>query len=126
MDSRAKSQHHLLKSFSYALDGIKTAIMSERNMRIHLVSSAIVIGGSFYFSITRLEWLIILMAIGGVLALELINTAIERLVDLVMEEYHPLAKQAKDMAAGAVILYAILSVVIGIVIFFPYLLKLLN
>ncbi len=93
-------------------------------MRIHLVCSIIVIGASFYFSITRLEWLFILIAIGGMLAFEIVNTAVERVVDLVTDEYHPLAKQAKDLAAGAVFLYAILSVIIGVVIFIPYLLKL--
>jgi undecaprenol kinase len=79
---------------------------------------------SYYFSITKTEWLFILVAIGGMFALELVNTAIERLVDLVTAEYHPLAKQAKDLAAGAVLVYAILSVGIGMVIFLPYLLKL--
>jgi undecaprenol kinase len=127
MDSHAKkSPNRLLKSFSYALVGIKTAIKSERNMQIHFVSSVLAIGASFYFSITRLEWIFILLAIGGMFALELINTAIERLVDLVTEEYHPLAKQAKDLAAGAVFIYAILSVIIGIVIFSPYLPNLLK
>jgi len=121
MDSRAKGKpNHFLKSLSYALEGIKTAVKAERNMRIHLVCSVIIIGCSYYFSITRLEWLFILVAIGGMLALELINTAIERLVDLVIDEYHPLAKQAKDVAAGAVLLYAILSVIVGIIIFYPY------
>jgi undecaprenol kinase len=127
MDSHAKDRRNqLLRSFSFALAGIKTAIKAERNMRIHLVSSMLIIGGSFYFSITRVEWLFILLAIGGMLALELVNTAIERLVDLVTKDYHPLAMQAKDLAAGAVFLYAIFSVIIGIVIFSPYLLKLLK
>jgi undecaprenol kinase len=125
MDSHAKKKpNSMLKSFSCAIVGIKTAIKAERNMRIHLISTVLVIGGSFYFSITRIEWLFILLTIGGMLALELINTAIERIVDLVTGEYHPLAKQAKDLAAGAVFLYAVLSVGIGFVIFLPYLLKL--
>jgi undecaprenol kinase len=122
MDSHAKVKpNHLRNSFFYAFAGIKTAVKAERNMRIHLIFSVIAIGGSFYFSITRLEWLFILMAIGGMFALEIINTAIERLVDLVIEEYNPLAKQAKDLAAGAVLIYAILSVIVGIIVFSPYL-----
>ena len=68
---------------------------------ISLVPS-LLLARSFYFSITKIEWLFILLAIGGMFALELVNTAIERVVDLVTEEYHPLAKQAKDLAAGAV------------------------
>lgn len=93
-------------------------------MRIHFISSIIVVLISFYFSITKIEWVFILFAIGGMFALELLNTAIERVVDLVTAEYHPLAKQAKDLAAGAVLIYAVLSVVIGIVIFLPYVLNL--
>lgn len=125
MDLRDNKQPiPLLKSFSFAVYGIMTAIKTERNMRIHLSCTVIVIGCSFYFSITKIEWLFILFAIGGMLALELVNTAIERVVDLVTNEYHPLAKQAKDLAAGAVFIYMILSVVIGLVILLPYLFKL--
>lgn len=124
MDSHDKRKPvPLLRSFSYAFYGIKTAIESERNMRIHIISSILVIGASFYFSLTKVEWLFILFAIGGMFALELVNTAIERVVDLVTSEFHPLAKQAKDIAAGAVIIYAILSVIIGGIIFFPHVLK---
>ncbi|MBI0576386.1 diacylglycerol kinase family protein [Neobacillus cucumis] len=125
MDSRGKGKTiPLLRSFAYAIDGIRTAIIAERNMRIHLLFSFLVIGGSFFFSITRMEWLFIILVISGMFALELINSAIERVVDLVTEEYHPLAKQAKDLAAGAVFLYAIFSVIIGIIVFFPYIRKL--
>jgi len=88
-------------------------------MKIHcLVASIVIILGGFY-GLSAIEWMFISFAIGGVLALELLNTAIERVVDLVTEELHPLAKQAKDIAAGAVLIYAILSVVIGSIIFFP-------
>jgi len=89
-------------------------------MKSHLFCSIIVLLVSYYFSITKMEWIFILFAIGGMFALELVNTAIERVVDLVTAEYHPLAKQAKDMAAGAVLIYAVLSIAIGIFIFFPY------
>ncbi|WHX99354.1 diacylglycerol kinase family protein [Neobacillus sp. DY30] len=119
MDSRDKHVH-LWKSFSYALTGIKTALWSERNMRIHLCVSMLVIGCSIFFSISKLEWLFVIVAIGGIFSLELVNTAIERVVDLVTEDYHPLAKQAKDLAAGAVFIYAVTAVVIGSIIFFPY------
>ncbi|WP_413308697.1 diacylglycerol kinase family protein [Bacillus sp. 1P10SD] len=116
--------HPLLGSFSYAATGIFTALLSERNMRIHLISSIVVFLFSIYFSITKMEWMFILLAIGGMFSLELINTAIERVVDLVTKEYHPLAKQAKDIAAGAVFVYAFLSVIIGSIIFIPYIIKL--
>ncbi|WP_026572416.1 diacylglycerol kinase family protein [Bacillus sp. UNC438CL73TsuS30] len=127
MDSRGKGKTiPLLRSFAFAIEGIRTAIIAERNMRIHLLFSFLVIGGSFFFSITRMEWLFIILAISGMFALELINSAIERAVDLVTEEYHPLAKQAKDLAAGAVFLYAIFSVIIGIIVFFPYIRELFS
>jgi len=123
MDSQDKS-YPLKSSFSFAFSGILTALRMERNMRFHFISSIIVLLISIYFSITKIEWIFILFTIGGMFALELLNTAIERVVDLVTADYHPLAKQAKDMAAGAVLVYAALSVVIGIVIFLPYVLKL--
>ncbi|WHY76168.1 diacylglycerol kinase family protein [Neobacillus sp. WH10] len=123
MDSQDKS-FPLISSFSFAFSGILLALRTERNMRIHFISSIFVLLVSFYFSITKIEWVFILFAIGGMFALELLNTAIERVVDLVTAEYHPLAKQAKDLAAGAVLIYAALSVVIGIVIFLPYVLNL--
>ncbi|MFK9091418.1 diacylglycerol kinase family protein [Bacillus salipaludis] len=123
MDSQDKS-FPFMKTFVFAFTGILTALRMERNMRFHFIASIIVIIGSFSFSITKVEWVFVLFAIGGMFALELMNTAIERVVDLITTEFHPLAKQAKDLAAGAVLVYAILSVVIGIVIFSPYVLKL--
>lgn len=122
MDSRDKPVR-LWKSFSYALTGIKTALWSERNMRIHLIASIFVIGCSLYFSISKFEWLFVIVAIGGIFSLELINTAIERVVDMITDKYHPLAKQAKDLAAGAVFIYAVTAVVIGIFIFLPHVLR---
>lgn len=125
MDSNAKpAQFGILRSFSYAFAGIATALRAERNMRFHFFSSIVVLLFAYYFSITKTEWLFILVLIGGMFALEMVNTAIERVVDLVTDEYHFLAKQAKDLAAGAVLVFAILSVVIGIVIFLPYILEL--
>ncbi|MEH6904325.1 diacylglycerol kinase family protein [Neobacillus drentensis] len=121
MDSNDKRpQQSWLGTFSNAFAGILVALKSEKNMKSHLFCSIIVLLVSYYFSITKMEWIFILFAIGGMFALELVNTAIERVVDLVTAEYHPLAKQAKDMAAGAVLIYAVLSIAIGIFIFFPY------
>ncbi|WP_077214013.1 diacylglycerol kinase family protein [Bacillus dakarensis] len=113
---RAKGVIH---SFQYALKGIKTALAEERNMRIHFSVSIAVILLGLITKITATEWLFVLIAIGGVFSLELINSSIERVVDLVTKEYHPLAKQAKDLAAGAVFIYAILSVIVGMIIFLP-------
>jgi undecaprenol kinase len=123
MDSNGKRPQSWVGTFSNAFAGIAVTLKSEKNMRFHLCCSIIVLLVSYYFSITKTEWLFILLAIGGMFALELVNTAIERVVDLVTAEFHPLAKQAKDMAAGAVLVYAVFSVAIGIFIFFPYILK---
>ncbi|MCH6266513.1 diacylglycerol kinase family protein [Neobacillus citreus] len=111
-------------TFTYAIEGIVTALKHERNMRFHAISAVIVIAFGLFFSITKIEWLFILVSIGGMFSLELLNTAIERVVDLVTNEYKPLAKQAKDIAAGAVFIFAIITLVIGIVIFLPYVLEL--
>ncbi|XJZ26266.1 diacylglycerol kinase family protein [Bacillota bacterium Lsc_1132] len=109
----------LWKSISYAFAGIIAVAKNERNFQIHLAASVIAIVFSLYLSISKTEWLFILIAIGGVLSLELVNSAIERVIDLVTSEYHPLAKQAKDFAAGAVLVYAIMAAAVGLVIFLP-------
>ncbi|WP_394137497.1 diacylglycerol kinase family protein [Cytobacillus oceanisediminis] len=114
-----KRTHSVLKSFTFAFAGIKSAVKKEKNLQIHLVISAAVILLGIMLAISRLEWIMVLFAIGGMLSLELMNTAVERVVDLATEDYHPLAKQAKDIAAGAVFIYAALSVIIGAIIFLP-------
>ncbi|OCA91147.1 hypothetical protein A8F94_04625 [Bacillus sp. FJAT-27225] len=114
-----QGNNRLIKSFGYALAGIGSAIRKEKNLQIHLAISFIVVVLSFLLSISKIEWLFVLLAIGGMLSLELMNTAIEKTVDLVTKEFHPLAKQAKDIAAGAVFVYALLSVLIGLIIFLP-------
>ena len=122
-DKERKKPISLLSSFSFAIFGIWTAIKQERNIRIHLSISVIVIILGFLLSITATQWILIFLTIGGMISLEILNTAIERIVDLVTLDFHPLAKQAKDLAAGAVFSFAIISVIIGIIIFGPYLLR---
>jgi len=115
----------LVKSFSYAMNGIKNAIAKERNLQIHLFISLLVFLLAFYFEISREEWIILICLIGAMVTLELVNTAIERLVDLVTKDYHPLAKLAKDISAGAVLTFAFTSVIVGLIIFWPYFSQLL-
>lgn len=122
MDSNGKEprpKNRLLRSFSYAISGFKHSVRTEKNMQIHLFATVLVLVASVVFAISVTEWLFVFLAIGGVLALELMNTALERVVDLTTGEHHPLAKQAKDAAAGAVFLYAIIAVIIGMMIFLP-------
>ncbi|WP_428909166.1 diacylglycerol kinase family protein [Niallia sp. Krafla_26] len=118
-DLRDKKSKGVLYSFKYALEGILHGVISERNLKIHTVIAVIVILFGFLFKISSTEWMFIVIAIGGVYSLELMNTAIERIVDHVSPQYHPLAKQAKDVAAGAVLIYACMSVIIGCIIFIP-------
>lgn len=109
----------LYKSFGYAFEGIFTGIKKERNMKIHCLAMAAVVLAGIVFRISIAEWCICLILFGMILSLELINTAIEAVVDLVTEEKKPLAKLAKDTAAGAVLIAAIMAAGVGLLIFIP-------
>ena len=107
-----------IKSVPHAFRGILTLIKSENNFRIHLLAVVVVIITGFYLDLTEGEWLAIILTMGGVLALEAVNTAIEAVVDLVSPEYHDLAKKAKDIAAGAVLLFVFAALAVAGVILF--------
>lgn len=108
----------LIESFNFAVQGIIYALKKERNMKIHFSMATIVIVSSLFFDFTKLELLMLFFAITLVITAELFNTAIEKVVDLVTDKYHPLAKVAKDVAAGAVLIAAINSVIVGYLLFF--------
>ncbi|WP_419881426.1 diacylglycerol kinase family protein [Peribacillus sp. B-H-3] len=120
---KRKKRQPFYKSFLFAFEGIWAALKSERNMRIHFAAAAAVLCLGWYVALSKLEWMLILICIFGVISLELVNSAIERVVDLATSETHPLAKQAKDFAAGAVLVFAIFSVIIGLIIFLPKLVE---
>ncbi|WP_336637678.1 diacylglycerol kinase family protein [Lysinibacillus fusiformis] len=107
-----------LRSFGYAFEGIITA-SKEQNLKSHIVSAVIVILAGYFTGLSETEWYIVLLLIALMFALEMINTAIERVVDLASPNLHPLAKQAKDIAAGAVLVFALFSAIIGLLIFLP-------
>ena len=107
-----------IKSFSYAMQGIITA-MREQNFRVHVLSAVTVVIAGLLTGLSITEWIIIVLVIALVMGAELFNTAIERVVDLASPKYHPLAKQAKDMAAASVLVFAACSVIIGVLIFLP-------
>lgn len=109
----------LYKSFGYAFKGIGRTIRDERNIKIHLLATVLVVAFGFFLHISIAEWMICLILFGLVISLELVNTAIEATVDLVTEERKPLAGKAKDAAAGAVLVSAIMAAVIGCIIFLP-------
>ncbi|MFC6464433.1 diacylglycerol kinase family protein [Marinilactibacillus sp. GCM10026970] len=111
-------------SFRYAFEGVKTTFQEERNMRTHVMAGAIALILGVFLSLSVTEWLWILLASFLVFVMEILNTVIENLVDLVTQEYHPLAKKVKDMAAAAVLSTTVFSVVTGLLIFAPKLLDL--
>lgn len=113
-----------LNSFGYALQGMAAAFRWEPNMRLHVLGAATAILLGLYFRLDRWEWCWIIVSIGLVWMAEIFNTALEKLTDLVSPEYHPLAGQAKDLAAGAVLMVAITAVAIALLIFWPHLLTL--
>ena len=113
-------------SVKHAMDGIDYTMSHEKNFTIELVFAIMVCLASIYFKISIIEWAILLITIAIVLALEIMNTAIERCVDLVPKEYEELAKIAKDTSAGAVFVMSLFSVAIGICIFFPKIINLIN
>lgn len=111
----------VLASFRYALEGLKYTLVTQRNMRIHILAALGVLLFSLYLPLSKLEVLILFVCILLVLVAELFNTAVEAVIDLVTDDFHPLAKVAKDVAAGAVLLCAGMAVVVGLSIFYPYL-----
>ena len=112
-------------SFSYAWKGIAHGFCREQNLRFHLCVALLTVVAGWGVGISRMEWIAVILCIGGVIAAELMNSAIERVVDLASPTLHPLAGQAKDLAAGAVLVTAIAAVIVGIVIFLPYLTRFL-
>ncbi len=112
----------MAKSFQCAFAGIWHTIKTQRNARIHLaIACAVVVVGAG-LNLKGLEWAIIGLAVGFVFVAEIFNTVIEALIDIVTKEYHPLAKQAKDAAAGAVLVAAMTAVAVGLLILGPPLL----
>ena len=107
------------KSFDYAFRGLNVFFRSAGNVRVHMLMTILVISGGFYYKINRSDWEILLICIGAVLSAEAFNTSIEWLMDHVSPEYHERAGQVKDIAAGAVLIVAITSAIIGCMIFIP-------
>jgi diacylglycerol kinase len=112
----------LVESFRYAFAGLWHTLRGQRNARIHLSIAIMVIIVGIALNLNGSEWAIIGLTIGFVFVAELFNTVIEAIIDLVTEEYHPLAKQAKDVAAAAVLAAAMTAVAVGLLILGPPLL----
>ncbi|APB70442.1 diacylglycerol kinase [Paenibacillus peoriae] len=113
-------------TFRYAAEGVMYALRTQVNMRIHVAVALLVIVAGLTLHISRLDWLFVCVAIAIVIVAELFNTAVEATVDLISPDIHPLAKAAKDTAAGAVLLAAVFAVIIGIFVFYRPMLTLIG
>lgn len=109
-----------MKSFSHAFRGLITAIKSERNVKIHLAVTVVVFAAAYFFKVEAWAWAVLAVTCALVITAELFNTALERLCDKVEPNLCPVIKEVKDIAAGAVLVCAIASVVVGNVIFWRY------
>ncbi len=112
-----------IRSVSHAINGIKIVLVTQHNAWIHLAATLFVIFAGFYFSVTAAEWVCLVLAIVMVWVAEALNTAFELLCDVASPEFHPVVKKSKDVAAGAVLVSAIGSIIIGTIVLLPYLLK---
>ena len=120
-----KRKNNLVKSFGYAASGVVQA-GSERNFKVDVVAAVVVFAACALLQVPAWGWAVIAMCVGVQLAMETVNTAIEAIVDLASPDIHPLAKRAKDCAAGAALITACASVVVGLIVFVPALLALLG
>lgn len=114
-----KKVKKIKNSFKYAINGFFRAFKEERNLKIHITIMFLVIVAGLGLDISKEEWIICILLFGLVISLELVNTAIETTVDIAMPEKNEKAKVAKDVAASAVLVSAIVSAIIGLLIFVP-------
>lgn len=125
-NSSVSHTHAAIKSFKYASDGVRQAFKQEPNFRAHIVIAILALAVALFLGLSPLEWAILLLTIVFVIALELLNTAVEELIDIVSPHIDPRAKVAKDVAAAAVLLSAIVACIIGAILFLPKILALLS
>ncbi len=119
-------KYTIWESFHFAFDGFRYALQTQRNLRIQLIAAIIVIVANTFLPMERIEWAIILVLISLVIVAEILNTAIEKTIDLIVNEYNPLAKTVKDLSAAAVLFIAFTSVIVGLIIYLPKIAMLLK
>ncbi len=103
--------------FYSATEGVIATFRTERNFRVHVLATLAIIGAAWFFRVSALDWMLLMLAVGMVLGAELMNTAVEAAVDLVSPDWHTFAKKAKDAAAGAVLVTSGAAAVIGVIVF---------
>lgn len=106
-----------IRSFGYAIEGFRTAVATERNIKVQLLVGVLAVVAGVVLKIDALSWVLVQLCIGLVLFAELVNTSIEAIVDLATQDLHPLAKRAKDIAAASVFTLSITAAVVGIIVF---------
>ena len=111
------------KSLAYAMRGLKYAVRNEKNFQNELVVGILVVLAMIYFHVTRAEMIVLFIIVMAVLIMELVNTILERVVDILKPRVHPYARLIKDLMAASVLLTSILAVIVGVIIFVPYILK---
>ncbi len=111
----------LFRSFKHAFEGLSEAVETETNWKWGIVEGIIVIFAGFYFNISKLDWILVIILIGIILSAELCNSAIEAIVDSFVDREHPRAKIAKDFAAAQSVILIIAAGIAGLLIFWPYL-----
>ena len=119
-DIKKRGLGRFVKSFGYSIEGLKYAYKYEQSMFVYVIFTVLVIAVNLFFKVDKYTWLLSLIAIGVVLAAELINTAIEAVVDLVTLEIHPLAKIAKDCGSAATFVLACMAATLGFIVYVPY------
>lgn len=110
-----------LRGFKCAAAGIIYCLKTERNMRIHFTAALLALGLGYWFRIGSRDLLLVVFAVALVITAEMVNTAVEAVVDLYVRDYHPGARAAKDIAAGAVLVAALNSLAVAYIVFYPYL-----
>ncbi|MGM8213526.1 diacylglycerol kinase family protein [Virgibacillus sp. W0430] len=109
--------------FSFAWNGLKEVLRTEKNFQLQFILFITVLLASIYFGLSSIEWALLLLTSGIVFIAEMFNSAIERIIDYIKPEIHPMAKLIKDIAASAVLVAAIISVIVGFIIFLPKIVK---
>ena len=123
MKTQKFSISNRIRSFGYAFNGLKILFKEEHNARVQLFAAMAVVIAGFVFNISNTEWVAIVFAIGFVLAMEAINSAIEGLADFVSPEKHEMIKKVKDLSAAGVLISALTALIIGLIVFVPILLN---
>jgi diacylglycerol kinase len=113
------NKYTVRESFQFAFEGFRYALQTQKNLRFQLVVAVVVITLSTFLPMQLIEWALLLVLIALVVGTEILNTAIEKTIDLIVKEYDPLAKTIKDLSAAAVLFIAITAVVVGLFIYLP-------